>query len=269
MKPPRRLRLTGIISAAFATVAVGGAATAVDTDPQPPMSMDLALEITHSTRPLTVEEIDRYEEAIAFRWGAARPDQVAEKLKGTLDTLGRDGGATWVSEEETLNIYVSGPTVGKDAAIDKAQALATDVIRGSNVKVQIHAGGLRSEAQLVSTMDAVSDTKSYDTTGTVKVRSQVINYKTGRVAVDVTSQTAADIVKKKFGDAVEVQVKAPYTQEELDDMFQVENRRSDSPSNGWNGGTAMCSSNVGDCTPGAAAGDSATCTTGRDPAPGP
>jgi hypothetical protein len=78
----------------------------------------------------------------------------------------------------------------------------------------------------------------------------------------VTSQTAADIVEKTFGAAVRTQVKAPRTQEEIDEMFQAENRRNDSPSNGWNGGTAMCSSSTGNCTSSAPAGDTAYCTTG-------
>ncbi|WP_427384082.1 hypothetical protein [Janibacter sp. G56] len=151
-----------------------------------------------------------------------RPDQVADRLAEILDAQGRNGGATWISEEKTLNIYVSGPADGKDAAVKKTQAVGDELTSAADFTVAVHAGGLRSEVQLVSTMDAVS--------GTVKVRSQVINYKTGKVAVDVTSQTAAEIVEKKFGDAVEVQVKPPYTQAELDAMFQSELDKKGTPS---------------------------------------
>ncbi|MCM3556691.1 hypothetical protein M3697_16515 [Janibacter melonis] len=150
-----------------------------------------------------------------------RPDQVADHLAETLNGQGRNGGATWISEKKTLNVYVSGPADGKDAAVEKTQALGDELTSAVDFIVTVHAGGLRSEAQLVSTMEAVADTKSYDPSGTVKVRSEVINYEAGKVAVDVTSQAAADIVEKKFGDAVEVQVKAPYTQEEIEEMFGV------------------------------------------------
>ncbi len=162
-------------------------------------------------------------------------------------------------------MYVSGPDLGRVVAVDKIKTLVTEILRGSNVKVQVHAGGVRSEEQLVSTMDAVADTKSYDSTGTVQIRAQRIDYSTGTVEVDATSQAAADIVEKQFGDAVKVQVKAPYTQDELDEMFEAEGRRNDSPSNGWNGGTAMCTATTGDCifdAEAGTAGDSAACTTG-------
>jgi uncharacterized protein YqgV (UPF0045/DUF77 family) len=124
---------------------------------------------------------------------------------------------------------VAGSDSGKGAAVDKVKTLVTEVAQGSNVKVQVHAGGLRTEAQLVSTMDAVADTKSYDPDGAVRIRAMRIDHKTGQVEVDVTSQAAADIVEKTFGAAVRTQVKAPRTQEEIDEMFQGGNPPSPTP----------------------------------------
>lgn len=148
-----------------------------------------------------------------------RPDQVADRLAEILEAQGRNGGGTWISEKKTLNIYVSGPADGRDAAVEKTQALGDELTSAVDFTVAVHAGGVRSEEKLVSTMDSVADTSSYDSTGTVQIRAQRIDYSTGKVEVDVTSQAAADIVEKRFGDAVQVKVKAPYTQEELDQMF--------------------------------------------------
>lgn len=158
-----------------------------------------------------------------------RPDQVAERLAEILNAQGRDGGGTWISEEKTLNIYVAGPAAGKDATVDEIQTLADDLTSAVDFTVEVHAGGLRTEAQLVSTMDVVADTKSYDPDGAVRIRAMRIDHKTGQVEVDVTSQAAADIVEKTFGAAVRTQVKAPRTQEEIDEMFQGGNPPSPTP----------------------------------------
>lgn len=165
---------------------------------------------------------------------AARPDQVAERIAESLRAQGRDGGATWNPDDGTLDIYVAGPDLGKSAAVEKVRTLADEVTRGSNVKVQVHAGGTRTEPQLVSTMDEVSDTKSYDSKGSVSIRAQRIDYKTGQVEVDVASQEAANLVEKEFGDAVRAQVKDPVTQEERDEMFGMDNVPAPAPSGSSN-----------------------------------
>lgn len=64
MRSVNRLRWAGGASAVAVTLLVGvGASAASAGDPQPPMTMELAREITHSSRPLTTEEVDRFEEA--------------------------------------------------------------------------------------------------------------------------------------------------------------------------------------------------------------
>ncbi|WP_225985839.1 hypothetical protein, partial [Janibacter melonis] len=88
-----------------------------------------------------------------------RPDQVADRLAEILGAQGRNGGATWISEKKTLNIYVSGPADGKNAAVEKTQAVGDELTGTVDFTVAVHAGGVRSEEQLVSTMDAVADTK--------------------------------------------------------------------------------------------------------------
>ncbi|WP_191564119.1 hypothetical protein [Janibacter melonis] len=148
-----------------------------------------------------------------------RVDQVADSIASALGHLGRDGGGTWISEHKTLNIYVAGPSKGMDQVVVEIQRQADEVTRSTDFEVKVHAGGVRTQDQLVKIMDKVSDTSSYDSDGVVTVRGQRINYSSGRVSVEVTSQPAADVVKRTFGDAVEVQVKPPWTQEELEEMF--------------------------------------------------
>lgn len=152
-----------------------------------------------------------------------RQDHVADLFAKALSSQGRYGGGTWIAEEKTLNIYVAGPVAGRAEATADAERAAEEITRETNFDVVVHEGGARTETELVATMDAVSDTTNYDPDGVVQVRGQRIDFSTGRVDVDVTSAAAAQLVEKEFGDAVQVHVKKPYTQDELDQMFGMPN----------------------------------------------
>lgn len=208
----RRQRRRGVALGAtlVAVLAVGGLGMALRSDHP-------ALEWATRSSSFQAAEPDATEPPVS-----ARPDHVAQRIAEQLHPLGRDGGGTWISEDQLLNIYVAGPDSGKAAVVEETTRLADELTRESAITVQVHAGGVRTEDQLVAIMDAVSDTNGYAPAGSVVIRGQRIDYTTGQVDVEVTTQDAAALVQQEFGDGVRTRVKTPWTQDELDDMFGID-----------------------------------------------
>lgn len=148
-----------------------------------------------------------------------RPDQVADLIAEHLRSAGRDGGGTWDADNDILHLYVAGPTDGKSAALEEARTLADDLTRGTDFQVELHPSGVRTEAELVATMDAVSCTLNYAPDGSVTIRAQRIDHEAGQVEVQVTTPAAARLVEDTFGDVVRTRVMPDWTQEEIDEMF--------------------------------------------------
>lgn len=208
----RRRRGGACVAVMSAVLLVGGvgwargAATPADLRPAASSSSPTSLEVNLSTLP-----------------DNPRPDQVADLISDALDSRGRNGGGTWIAEERTLNVYVAGPEAGRAEATSQMQRLADQIVLTTDFKIVVHEGGARTEDQLVTTMDEVSKTQVYDPDKLVFIRGQRIDFKAGQVEVDVTSDAAARLIEKQFGDAVRVRVKEPYTQEELDQIFGMHN----------------------------------------------